>query len=151
MSKINVTAPQVAYAMTVLEQLPDSMIVRRDHYGALAIAAAKGGWLNERELGNIRMHMDKLTLRQLVELYGVLEGMYIGAEEVKAETRKELQECVLRELMAQRAEPDAYASLTEKGELLCPICCEPNEDVAARVVCKRCGASIEVCVDGDEN
>lgn len=57
MSKINVTATQVAYAMSILEQFPDSMTVRRDHYGALA----------------------------------------------------------------------------------------------TRMVCKRCGASIEVCVDGDEN
>ena len=151
MSKINVTAPQVAYAMSILEQFPDSMTVRKDHYGALAIAAAKGGWLNDRELGNIRIYMDKLTLRQLVELYGVLEGMYIGEEEGKAESRKELQECILRELMAQQAEPDVYASLTDKGELFCPICQEPNEDVATRVVCKRCGASIEVCVDGDED
>jgi hypothetical protein len=39
MSKLNVTAPQVAYAMSILEQFPESMIVRKDHYGALATRA----------------------------------------------------------------------------------------------------------------
>lgn len=148
MEEIKTTAPQLAAAIEFINR--DSIVVRKDHYGALAIAALESGSLSPREIENIGgIYAEKMTMGQLVELCGLAlasaRSRYGDDKEYKAAC-KVLAKRALQELAMRESEPDAYLSdeaIDTADDPRCPIC---NEWVPLNAlssgVCPRCGAVI---------